>query len=119
MQMFFLATISTVTVVSNWSFRSFRNRFNQHEYAPPPPTFSRQPSGQHHPPMPSSQYSFQPVPGLAYGDRGQEHIPNLDNKSEVPLMLEHPQMDFVTERTRDREKHMRTPSPVKRSRHFS
>jgi hypothetical protein len=117
--MFFLATISTVTVVSNWSFRSFRNRFNQHEYAAPPPTFSRPPSGQHHPPMPSSQYPFQHNPGLPYGDHAQGHIPNLDNKSEVPLMLEHPQMDFVTERTRDRENHMRTPSPVKRNRHFS
>ncbi|KAF7161032.1 hypothetical protein CNMCM5623_006709 [Aspergillus felis] len=117
--MFFLATISTVTVVSNWSFRSFRNRFNQHEYAPPAPTFSRQPSGQHHPPMPSSQYPFQHNPGLVYGDHAQGQIPNLDTKSEVPLMLEHPQMDFVTERSHDRENHMRTPSPVKRSRYFS
>ncbi|KAF7590433.1 hypothetical protein BBP40_002837 [Aspergillus hancockii] len=66
--MFFLATISTVTVVSNWSFRSFRNRFSQRGYAPPAPTFSRQPSGYHHPPMPSSQYPYQHNPGLGYGD---------------------------------------------------
>ncbi|EAW13495.1 putative nuclear envelope protein Brr6 [Aspergillus clavatus NRRL 1] len=112
--MFFLATISTVTVVSNWSFRSFRNRFSQHEYAPPPPSFSRQPSGQHHPSMPPSQYSLQQNPGFGYEEPNQGAIANVDAKPDAPLMLEHPQMGFVMGRSRERESHMRTPSPVKR-----
>ncbi|KAE8353094.1 Di-sulfide bridge nucleocytoplasmic transport domain-containing protein [Aspergillus coremiiformis] len=112
--MFFLATISTVTVVSNWSFRSFRNRHNQHEYAhPPAPSFTRQPSGQHHPSLPPSQPSYQ---NSAMFDH-QGHAPNLDHKQNVPLMLEDlPPRDYVVERSRNRESRLRTPSPTKRDR---
>ncbi|KAB8237087.1 putative nuclear envelope protein Brr6 [Aspergillus alliaceus] len=112
--MFFLVTISTVTVVSNWSFRSFRNRYNQHEYThPPAPSFSRQPSGQHHPSLPPSQPSYQRPVGCDY----QEHVPNLNHKQEAPLLLEEsPTRDFVGERSRNRENRLRTPSPTKRDR---
>ncbi|KAL4890590.1 putative nuclear envelope protein Brr6 [Aspergillus ambiguus] len=107
---FFLATISTVTVVSNWSFRSFRNRFSQHDYSPPSSGFHRQPSGQHQPSLPPS---FPHTPGFGY----HGHVPNLDAKHDASLMLEHPQtIDFAAERSRDRENHLRTPSPVKRDR---
>ncbi|KAA8650255.1 hypothetical protein EYZ11_003846 [Aspergillus tanneri] len=113
--LFFLATISTVTIVSNWSFRSFRNRLNQHEYAPPAPTFSRQPSGQHLPSLPSSQAHFQHNSGLGY----QENTSGYDQKQEAPLLLEQSQtMNFMNDRTRDRQKNMRTPSPVKRDRNL-
>ncbi|KAL4940171.1 hypothetical protein BDV06DRAFT_24692 [Aspergillus oleicola] len=107
---FFLATISTVTVVSNWSFRSFRSRFNQQEYAHPPPNYTRQASGQHHA-LPSN------LPGqhsrFGYmGAQHQEH--NTFEKQDMPLLLDHPQSMNITERSRDRSKNPRTPSPVKR-----
>ena len=36
-------------------------------------------------------------------------------KQDAPLLLENtPSMDFVTQRTREREGHIRTPSPSKR-----
>lgn len=38
-----------------------------------------------------------------------------DEKQDQPLMLENTRaMDFVTERSREREQHLRTPSPTKR-----
>ncbi|KAJ5375993.1 nucleus export protein BRR6 [Penicillium cosmopolitanum] len=40
-------------------------------------------------------------------------------KENMPLRLEAPNMDFVTERSRDREAHLRSPSPSKRTRQFS
>ncbi|KAF7592144.1 hypothetical protein BBP40_000631 [Aspergillus hancockii] len=106
--MFFLATISTVTVVSNWSFRSFRNRLHQQEYAHPPPSFSRQPSGHHQIPPAYQQPNAFGYPGNA---------PTINHKQEAPLMLEDsPTRDFVSERSRNRENRMRTPSPTKRDR---
>ncbi|KAE8153571.1 Di-sulfide bridge nucleocytoplasmic transport domain-containing protein [Aspergillus avenaceus] len=107
--LFFLATISTVTIVSNWSFRSFRNRLHQHDYThPPAPTYTRQPSGQHHP---TSQLSYQHN-GFEY----QAHQ-TFDRKKENHLMLEDsPTPDYVTERSRNRENRLRTPSPTKRER---
>ncbi|KAI9933632.1 hypothetical protein MW887_008105 [Aspergillus wentii] len=109
--LFFLATISTVTVVSNWSFRSFRNRLNQQEYAhpPPPPSFSRQSSGQH--PQLQHQTSFG---YLGQQEQTQTRAPTFEDKENVPLMLEHPQsMSFAD---RSRENRLRSPSPVKRGR---
>ncbi|PWY93897.1 hypothetical protein BO94DRAFT_485411 [Aspergillus sclerotioniger CBS 115572] len=103
--MFFLATISTVTVVSNWSFRSFRNRLNQHDYSAP--SYSRQSSGQH--PSIAPQFPYQ---HNTFGYVNQEGA-----KPEAPLMLEQSQTrDFVSERTRERESRLRTPSPSKRMR---
>ncbi|RAK94886.1 putative nuclear envelope protein Brr6 [Aspergillus ibericus CBS 121593] len=103
--MFFLATISTVTVVSNWSFRSFRNRLHQHDYSA---SYSRQPSGQH--PIAPPQFPYQ---HNAFG-----YMANQEGaKPEAPLMLEQSQTrDFVSERTRERESRLRTPSPSKRMR---
>ncbi|PLN79668.1 putative nuclear envelope protein Brr6 [Aspergillus taichungensis] len=115
--LFFLATISTVTVVSNWSFRSFRNRLHQHEYTHQPPSFSRQSSSQHHPALASSQMHFQAPSGYEYPSQAPDT--DFDHKDAPPLLLEHPQTrEFVTERNRERANHMRTPSPVKRTRNF-
>ncbi|PYI20508.1 putative nuclear envelope protein Brr6 [Aspergillus violaceofuscus CBS 115571] len=113
--LFFLATISTVTVVSNWSFRSFRNRYNQHDYSHPAPAFTRQASGQHHPPIAQSQYSYQHDPGYGYmGPQGQGSASGFE-KQDAPLLLEQPQgKGFATERGRSRDTRLRTPSPVKR-----
>lgn len=100
--MFFLATMSTVTVVSNWSFRSFRNRLHQQTYSQP--TF-QQPS---QPPM---------TPGLGYFKESERDV---DDSKDRPLMLENPQTpSFVTDRSRSRENRLRTPSPTKRGRQFS
>ncbi|KAL2848285.1 Di-sulfide bridge nucleocytoplasmic transport domain-containing protein [Aspergillus pseudodeflectus] len=112
--LFFLATISTVTVVSNWSFRSFRSRYNQHDYAHQPPSYSRQPSGQH-PSMPP-QLPGQQSHGFGYmGTQEQENFAGFQ-KQEMPLLLDQPKMANVTERSRERSRNPRTPSPVKRSR---
>lgn len=117
MQLFFLATISTVTVVSNWSFRSFRNRLNQHEYPHPhPPSFSRQNSAQYAP-IASSQGQYQNGHNYGYLDHQEQKLapaPNLDEKQNGPMLLEHPRMNCVTGRNRDREIQLRSPSPVKR-----
>ncbi|KAJ9491590.1 hypothetical protein VN97_g1651 [Penicillium thymicola] len=104
--LFFLATISTVTVVSNWSFRSFRHRLQQQHYAQhPPPPQSMHPQLQHNP---SFGYYGQQDPRQTQG------VP-YDEKQDQPLMLENTRaMDFVTERSREREQHLRTPSPTKR-----
>ncbi|PYI11927.1 nuclear envelope protein Brr6 [Aspergillus sclerotiicarbonarius CBS 121057] len=103
--MFFLATISTVTVVSNWSFRSFRNRLHQQDYTP---SYSRQSSGQH-PSIAPPQFPYQ---HNTFG-----YMANQEGKPEAPLMLEQSQTrDFVAERTRERESRLRTPSPSKRMR---
>ncbi|KAL4814972.1 Di-sulfide bridge nucleocytoplasmic transport domain-containing protein [Aspergillus spinulosporus] len=110
--LFFLATISTVTFVSNWSFRSFRNRYN-HDFAPPPPDYQRQPSGQHHPlpPQLPGQHSQ-----FGYGTHHQDD-PTGFVKQDVPLLLEnHPQAMNITDRSRERSRNPRTPSPVKRGR---
>ena len=105
--MFFLATMSTVTVVSNWSFRSFRNRLNQQEYTHshhPPPSFPRQPSGQY-PAVASSQGH----PGYDYAQ------PASHESKEGPLLLEPSRtIDFHRERSREGRNRMRTPSPAKR-----
>ncbi|KAJ5513842.1 hypothetical protein N7463_003394 [Penicillium fimorum] len=104
--LFFLATISTVTIVSNWSFRSFRHRLQQQHYAQhPPQPQSMHPQLQHNP---SFGYYGQQDPrqnqGVAYNE-----------KQDQPLMLENTRaMEFVTERSREREQHLRTPSPTKR-----
>jgi hypothetical protein len=114
LQLFFLATISTVTVVSNWSFRSFRSRYNQHDYAHQPPAYTRQPSGQH-PSMPPQLPGHQSH-GFGYmGTQDQENFAGFQ-KQEMPLLLEQPKMANVTERSRERSRNPRTPSPVKRSR---
>ncbi|KAL4787139.1 Di-sulfide bridge nucleocytoplasmic transport domain-containing protein [Aspergillus varians] len=111
--LFFLVTISTVTVVSNWSFRSFRSRYNQHDYAhSAPPTYSRQPSAQHHqvPPQLSGQH-----PGFGYMGAHQENTSAFE-KQQMPLLLDQPQPIDFTERRRERSRNPRTPSPVKRGR---
>lgn len=108
--MFFLATMSTVTVVSNWSFRSFRNRLNQQEYAHshPPPSFPRQPSGQY-----QAVAASQGHPGYDYAS----HLPQTTGheSKEGPLLLEPSRtIDFHRERSREGRNRMRTPSPAKR-----
>lgn len=54
----------------------------------------------------------------SFGYYGQQQDPRQGQtyeKPEQPLMLENNRsMDFVTERSRDREQHLRTPSPTKR-----
>ncbi|KAJ5931067.1 hypothetical protein N7466_006560 [Penicillium verhagenii] len=112
----FLATISTVTVVSNWSFRSFRSRqshqpdfsHNQHNYPRQPPA--------HDPYMHSQPLHLQHPPTFGYygqPDPRQNH--SYTQNQDSSLMLENTKpMDFVTERSRDRENHLRTPSPSKR-----
>lgn len=116
--MFFLASIATVTVVSNWSFRSFRNRLNQQHWSPPP-NYNHPPHGQQpqmHIPPPLHQN-----PSFGYYNPQQESQPaNGYAEKEPQLMLESPRsMDFVTERTRERETQLRTPSPAKRGRRFA
>lgn len=120
LQLCFLATISTVTVVSNWSFRSFRNRLNQQGYSQHP--YPRQPG--HDPSMQPQQMQLHSNGSFGYYNQ-QDHGPTPMNghavKENAPLMLESPSrsMDFVTERSRERESHLRTPSPSKRGRRFA
>ncbi|RJE21685.1 Nuclear envelope protein Brr6 [Aspergillus sclerotialis] len=111
--MFFLATISTVTVVSNWSFRSFRNRLNQqHEYHHPPPSYPPPPQTPHH------QTIHTPALGY-FTDQQHNRFDDRHDRQDRPLMLEHAKtMDFVTDRSRSRENRLRTPSPTKRGRQF-
>ncbi|CAG8942955.1 unnamed protein product [Penicillium salamii] len=100
--LFFLATISTVTVVSNWSFRSFRHRLQQQHYAQHPPSQPMHPQLQHN-------------PSFGYYEQQDARQAQSYEKPDQPLMLEHTRaMDYVTERSRDREQHLRTPSPTKR-----
>ncbi|EPS26389.1 hypothetical protein PDE_01325 [Penicillium oxalicum 114-2] len=107
----FLATIGTVAWASNWSFRSFRNNrlnqgYPQHDY-PPPPTYNPNMHGQ---PLHLQQ-------NAAYGFYTQQESPtkNYKEREDGPLLLENTRpMDFVTERSRERESHLRTPSPSKR-----
>ncbi|KAL4877754.1 Di-sulfide bridge nucleocytoplasmic transport domain-containing protein [Aspergillus karnatakaensis] len=112
---FFLATISTVGVVSNWSFRSFRSRYNQDDYAHAAPTYNRQPSAQHHqfPPQLTGQHS-------GFGYTGPQHQSDTSGyeKQDMPLLLEQPQTVNFTERSRERSRNPRTPSPVKRGRNL-
>ncbi|KAJ5633350.1 hypothetical protein N7490_009689 [Penicillium lividum] len=105
----FLATISTVTVVSNWSFRSFRSRqsqpdFSQHNYPQPPA----------HDYMHQQPLHLQHASTFGYYGQPDPRQNNYTQNQDAPLMLENKGMDFVTERTRDRENHLRTPSPSKR-----
>ncbi|KAJ5101323.1 nucleus export protein BRR6 [Penicillium alfredii] len=120
--MFFLATMSTVTVVSNWSFRSFRNRLSQQDYSQNAHNFSRQPSG-HDASMHAQPLQLQHNPSFGYygqQDPRQTAVVGYGEKRDAPLMLENTRpMDFVTERSRDRENHLRTPSPSKRGRKFA
>ncbi|KAL5341001.1 Di-sulfide bridge nucleocytoplasmic transport domain-containing protein [Aspergillus crustosus] len=110
---FFLATISTVTVVSNWSFRSFRSRYNQDDYAHSAPTYARQPSGQHHQMHP--QLTGQQLPGFGYP--GPQHQGDTSG-FEKSLLLEQPRTTNITERSRERSRNPRTPSPVKHGRNL-
>ncbi|KAJ5819543.1 hypothetical protein N7474_005134 [Penicillium riverlandense] len=120
--LFFLATISTVTVVSNWSFRSFRSRFNQQNYSQPAPNYTQQHPHQNQA-MHSQPLHLQNNPTFGYfsqQDPRQAPTTPYGEKQDAPLMLENSQsMDFVTERSREREAHLRTPSPAKRGRRFA
>lgn len=50
-----------------------------------------------------------------YGQQDSRQTQAYNENSEQPLMLENTKaMDFVTERSREREKNLRTPSPTKR-----
>jgi hypothetical protein len=113
-QIIFLATIGTVAWASNWSFRSFRNNrlnqgYPQHDY-PPPPSY--------HPNMHGQPLHLQQNP--AYGFYGQQDpraspTKKYTERQDAPLMIENTRpMDFVTERSHERESHLRTPSPSKR-----
>ena len=60
---------------------------------------------------------FQAPSGYEYPNQAPDA--DFDHKDAPPLLLEHPQTrEFVTERNRERANHMRTPSPVKRTRNF-
>ena len=116
LQLFFLATISTVTAVSNWSFRSFRDRLNHSEYARfagPGPSDHHH----HHPPTGNHHTPFGGTPGFGYS---AEQIHRLPSPTRVPRFQEDHEpespstLKFVTKRSCDRESRMRTPSPVKR-----
>ncbi|KAJ5299133.1 nucleus export protein BRR6 [Penicillium atrosanguineum] len=109
--MFFLASIATVTVVSNLSFRSFRKRLNQQTWAPP--NYQQPHNPQLHPPP------LHQNPSYGYYPHEPHQIPNSYTEKEPQLMLEGPRMDFVTERSRERESQLRTPSPSKRGRRFA
>ncbi|KAL1881589.1 hypothetical protein Plec18167_003186 [Paecilomyces lecythidis] len=127
--LFFLATISTVTVVSNWSFRSFRNRLNQQDYVQPHPSLHGQPAGQHVHPAHPQQLPYPGTPGFGYfGQPSHAQVQgsptrkqqSMEENEEQPLLLEDSRpLNFVTERSRSRENHLRTPSPVKRGRTFA
>ncbi|KAJ5378091.1 uncharacterized protein N7496_005500 [Penicillium cataractarum] len=110
----FLATIGTVAWASNWSFRSFRNNrlnqgYPQHDY-PPPPSYNPNLHGQPLHLQQNPAYGF-------YGQQDPRASPtkNYTEREDAPLMIENTRsMDFVTERSRERETHLRTPSPSKR-----
>lgn len=128
--LFFIATLATVTAVSNWSFCSFRQRLNQRDYAHHATSFPNHPSGQHHPPMYSQQIPYQSMPGFGYFGRQEQdqelpqpnptRAPSLQKDTqEEPLMIESSrQLEFVTDRSRERKSRLRTPSPSKRERKF-
>ncbi|KAL3704328.1 hypothetical protein TMatcc_010019 [Talaromyces marneffei ATCC 18224] len=132
---YFLLTITTITIASNWSFIALRHQYTKKEdrypYANP-----QHPQGQ--PP-----YQHQQAPPLSYpadGNQyplqypktpGRENSPsrrqrsydrdddNDDEQEPRRLLLENTpsrNMDFVTGRSRERELHARTPSPSKRER---
>ncbi|KAJ5151640.1 hypothetical protein N7492_009935 [Penicillium capsulatum] len=109
--LFFLATISTFTVVSNWSFRSFRNRYNQQGPA-------QHYNPQHDPSLHGQPLHLQNNPAYGYyghQDPRQTSANGYADKENVPLMLEDSlSMDYVNDRSRERESHLRTPSPSKR-----
>ncbi|KAJ5152664.1 uncharacterized protein N7482_009142 [Penicillium canariense] len=113
---FFLATIGTMVLANNWSFRYFRNHqqhgqsYPQHSYPPPPSAYDPNLHGQPLHLQQNPAYSY-------YGQQDPRASPakGFADKQEQPLMLENTRpMDFVTERSREREVHPRTPSPSKR-----
>ncbi|KAJ5261136.1 nuclear envelope protein Brr6 [Penicillium angulare] len=120
----FLATISTVTVVSNWSFRSFRNKHNQQDYSHHPNNYPGQPQG-HNPFMHGQPLPLQHNPGFSYygqqqPDLRQERSDKFSQKQDAPLMLENARaMDYVRERSRDPDATLRSPSPSKSKRRFA
>lgn len=101
--------MSTVTVVSNWSFRSFRNRLNQQEYTPHSPQYPHQASGK----LPNaSSYGY-----LGHQEKTLVPTSSTDDKQEASLLLEHPRkMNYMAQQSRERENQLRSPSPVKRGR---
>lgn len=114
-----------VTVVSNWSLSAFRNNLNhnQQDYMQ---------HSTHYPPVNADmnrmyhQGMIHSVPNYGFSQGGNHHhqlaadASSADaEKENIPLMLESANMEFVTERSRDREAHLRSPSPSKRSRQFS
>ncbi|KAJ5110468.1 hypothetical protein N7532_001003 [Penicillium argentinense] len=108
----FLASISTVTVVSNWSLSAIRHSLDQRDngqyYPQQPPNYNhQQPMLQH---QPSFGYHPQQV-----NRKVSDHA--YAEKENAPLLLE--STPFITERSREREAHLRTPSPSKRNRQFS
>ncbi|CAI7569371.1 unnamed protein product [Penicillium pancosmium] len=118
----FLVAMCVMTVVSNWSLSAFRHNLNNQQGYMQQPGYSNSsdmnrmyhPGLLHHHSMPNygfppQQQSHQLAPSSA-ADAEKENI---------PLRLEAPNMDFVTERSRDREAHLRSPSPSKRTRQFS
>ncbi|KAJ5691868.1 nuclear envelope protein Brr6 [Penicillium macrosclerotiorum] len=116
--MFFLASLATVTVISNWTFRSFRNHLSQEDYVR-----HNYPPAHHYSSMHATQPQLQHNPSHGYfAPHAPQQLQSNGHaeKNDAPLALEDvPSMDFVTERTRDRESHLRTPSPSKRHRQFA
>lgn len=111
-----------MTVVSNWSLSAFRNNLNNQQGYMQQAGYSNSsdmnrmyhPGLLHHHSMPN--YGFPPQ------QQSHQLAPSSAadaEKENMPLRLEAPNMDFVTERSRDREAHLRSPSPSKRTRQFS
>jgi hypothetical protein len=143
-QSYFLLTITTITIASNWSFIALRNQYtkkddrypypnSQHPPPPQPPYQQQQhqalppaswPLESQYPPM---EYPKTPGRGESSPTRNHHyHYPrnfdvNKQEEEEPQLLLENTpsrKMDFVTERTRDRQLHSRTTSPSKRERYM-
>lgn len=103
-------------MVSNWSFRTFRsNYFPQDHHPQHPHSYNNYNAQMSHPQPLLSQQN----PSLGfYGHQDPRQTPAngyTDDENKIPLAIEDSRsMKFVTERSRERENHPRTPSPSKR-----
>ncbi|EED14299.1 nuclear envelope protein Brr6, putative [Talaromyces stipitatus ATCC 10500] len=132
---YFLLTITTITIASNWSFIALRHQYTKKEDRRPYPNSQHpqgQPSYQHRQAPPVSyaadgnqyplEYPKTPGRGEESPSRRQRNYQDDDEDNDRQsrrLLLENTpsrDMAFVTGRSRERELHARTPSPSKRER---
>ncbi|KAH8689956.1 Di-sulfide bridge nucleocytoplasmic transport domain-containing protein [Talaromyces proteolyticus] len=122
---FFLLTVATLTVASNWSFVAFRNQCARKDdpYAYPPSPSKPPPTPYHqHPPLAFPEGNPYPLEYPKTPGRSGSPIRQRDhetNTQDERLLLEDSpslNMNFVTSRSREREQHLHTPSPSKRER---